>query len=200
MGWNSVLFDASQLPVEENQRQTIEVVAEARRYGAHVEGEIEGITRRRGRPRLRRGGGPAVARRLASIHPRDRRRRASRRPSATPTACMPARAGPSTTTASRDIVAASRRPDRTARRHWPARTSSSSDLIARGCAKVNISTALKIAYMQANREFLGARSRTRTIRRRSSATCHARCRGDGNSITSSMFGSQGQAWRAGARR
>ncbi|MCK6066017.1 MULTISPECIES: class II fructose-bisphosphate aldolase [Microbacterium] len=42
-GWNSVLFDASELPVEENQRQTIEVVAEARRFGAHVEGEIESI-------------------------------------------------------------------------------------------------------------------------------------------------------------
>lgn len=42
-GWNSVLFDASQLPVAENQRQTIEVVAEARRHGAHVEGEIEAI-------------------------------------------------------------------------------------------------------------------------------------------------------------
>jgi fructose-bisphosphate aldolase, class II len=44
IGWNSVLFDASVLPVEENQRQTIEVVREARRYGAHVEGEIEAIT------------------------------------------------------------------------------------------------------------------------------------------------------------
>ena len=43
-GWNSVLFDASNLPVAENQRQTIEVVAEARRYGAQVEGEIEAIT------------------------------------------------------------------------------------------------------------------------------------------------------------
>jgi ketose-bisphosphate aldolase len=43
-GWNSVLFDASRLPVEENQRQTIEVVAEARSYGANVEGEIESIT------------------------------------------------------------------------------------------------------------------------------------------------------------
>ncbi len=43
-GWNSVLFDASELPVEENQRQTIEVVAEARSYGAQVEGEIEAIT------------------------------------------------------------------------------------------------------------------------------------------------------------
>ena len=43
-GWNSVLFDASELPVEENLRQTIEVVAEAREYGAQVEGEIESIT------------------------------------------------------------------------------------------------------------------------------------------------------------
>jgi fructose-bisphosphate aldolase, class II len=43
-GWNSVLFDASNLPVAENQRQTIEVVAEARHHGAHVEGEIEAIT------------------------------------------------------------------------------------------------------------------------------------------------------------
>jgi fructose-bisphosphate aldolase class II len=43
-GWNSVLFDASYLPVEENTRQTIEVVAAARRYGAHVEAEIESIT------------------------------------------------------------------------------------------------------------------------------------------------------------
>jgi fructose-bisphosphate aldolase class II len=42
-GWNSVLFDGSGLPVEENQRQTREVVKEARRYGADVEGEIEGI-------------------------------------------------------------------------------------------------------------------------------------------------------------
>ena len=42
-GWNSVLFDASSLPVEENQRQTEEVVAEAKRHGADVEGEVEGI-------------------------------------------------------------------------------------------------------------------------------------------------------------
>ena len=30
------------------------------------------------------------------------------------------------------------------------------DLIARGCAKVNISTALKIAFVDAHREFLDA--------------------------------------------
>ena len=43
-GWNSVLFDASALPVAENQRQTVEVVREAREFGADVEGEIEAIT------------------------------------------------------------------------------------------------------------------------------------------------------------
>jgi fructose-bisphosphate aldolase class II len=43
-GWNSVLFDASNLDVAENTRQTVEVVAEARRHGADVEGEIESIT------------------------------------------------------------------------------------------------------------------------------------------------------------
>lgn len=42
-GWNSVLFDASALSVKENQRQCIEVVREAREYGANVEGEIEAI-------------------------------------------------------------------------------------------------------------------------------------------------------------
>lgn len=44
-GWNSVLFDGSKLSVEENKRQTLEVVAEARTYGALVEGEIEGFKR-----------------------------------------------------------------------------------------------------------------------------------------------------------
>lgn len=43
-GWNSVLFDASHLPVEENTRQTVEVVEQAREFGAQVEGEIESIT------------------------------------------------------------------------------------------------------------------------------------------------------------
>lgn len=42
-GWTSVLFDAHELDVAENLRQTIEVVAEARAVGASVEGEIEGI-------------------------------------------------------------------------------------------------------------------------------------------------------------
>ena len=36
-----------------------------------------------------------------------------------------------------------------------------SDLIARGCAKVNISTALKIAFMQSGYDFMtGTRARS----------------------------------------
>jgi len=42
-GWNSVLFDAHELDVADNLEQTTAVVAEAHGHGAHVEGEIEGI-------------------------------------------------------------------------------------------------------------------------------------------------------------
>src|SRR5512133_440391 len=38
-GWNSGLFDAHELDVAESLRETAEVVAEARLYGANVEGE-----------------------------------------------------------------------------------------------------------------------------------------------------------------
>ncbi len=44
-GWNSVLFDGSNLSVEENREQCAEVVAEAEPFGALVEGEIEGFKR-----------------------------------------------------------------------------------------------------------------------------------------------------------
>ncbi len=42
-GWNSVLFDASKLSYEDNLRQTKEVVAMARHSGAAVEGELEAV-------------------------------------------------------------------------------------------------------------------------------------------------------------
>jgi fructose-bisphosphate aldolase class II len=42
-GWNSVLFDASNLSYAENLRQTKEVVKMARAYGAAVEGELEAV-------------------------------------------------------------------------------------------------------------------------------------------------------------
>jgi ketose-bisphosphate aldolase len=156
-GWNSVLFDASSLPVAENQRQTVEVVAEARSYGAHVEGEIEAITgvedgigsdeesRRQSLPValefIRVTGVDVFAPSIGNAHgvyraaPRLDAQRVS------------------------DIVAA--QPIPIALHGGTGMTDAQfTDLIARGCAKVNISTALKVTYMQANLDFLrGAQER-----------------------------------------
>ena len=74
-GWNSVLFDASSLPVEENQRQTVEVVAEARSLRRERRRRDRGHHRRGGRHRLRRGGAAAVAAGGAGFHQDDRGRR-----------------------------------------------------------------------------------------------------------------------------
>ncbi len=156
-GWNSVLFDASALPVEENMRQTVEVVAEARSYGAHVEGEIEAITgvedgigsdeeaRRQSLPValefIRTTGVDVFAPAIGNAHgvyraePKLDAQRVS------------------------DIVAAE--PIPIALHGGTGMTDAQfTDLIARGCAKVNISTALKVTYMQANLAFLrGAQER-----------------------------------------
>ena len=150
-GWNSVLFDASALPVEENKRQTIEVVAEARSYGASVEGEIESITgvedgvgsdaesQRQSLPValdfIRATGVDVFAPAIGNAHgvyrtePRLDAQRVS------------------------DIVAA--QPVPIALHGGTGMTDAQfTDLIARGCAKVNISTALKVRYMRANLAFL----------------------------------------------
>jgi ketose-bisphosphate aldolase len=150
-GWNSVLFDASSLPVEENTRQTIEVVAQARAYGAHVEGEIESITgveddigsdQEAERQTLdvalgfiRATGVDVFAPAIGNAHgvyraePKLDADRVS------------------------DIVKAE--PIPIALHGGTGLTDAQfSDLIARGCAKVNISTALKVTFMNANLEFL----------------------------------------------
>lgn len=44
LGFNSVMFDGSRLPLEENIAQTKKVVALARQYGACVEAELGGIS------------------------------------------------------------------------------------------------------------------------------------------------------------
>jgi fructose-bisphosphate aldolase class II len=150
-GWNSVLFDASALPVQENQRQTIEVVAEARSYGAHVEGEIESITgveddigsdeeaRRQSLPValefIRATGVDVFAPAIGNAHGvyRSEPKLDAQRIS--------------------DIVAA--QPIPIALHGGTGMTDAQfTDLIARGCAKVNISTALKVTYMQANLAYL----------------------------------------------
>jgi ketose-bisphosphate aldolase len=150
-GWNSVLFDGSTLPVKENQRQTVEVVAEARSYGANVEGEIEAITgveddigsdeeaKRESLPValefIRATGIDVFAPAIGNAHgvyhtePQLDAQRVS------------------------DIVAA--QPIPIALHGGTGMTDAQfTDLIARGCAKVNISTALKVTYMKANLAFL----------------------------------------------
>jgi ketose-bisphosphate aldolase len=150
-GWNSVLFDASRLSVEDNTAQTIEVVAEARSYGAHVEGEIESITgvedgigsdEESQRQTLdvalafiRTTGVDVFAPAIGNAH-------------------GVYRAEP-TLDADRvsDIVAAE--PVPIALHGGTGLTDAQfADLISRGCAKVNISTALKVAYMKSNLAFL----------------------------------------------
>jgi len=150
-GWNSVLFDAHALPVAENKRQTIEVVAEARRYGAGVEGEIEGIqgveddlgsdkesTRQSLEVALdfiRSTGVDCFAPAIGNAHgvyksePKLDAQRVS------------------------DIVDVIPVPIAL---HGGTGMSNQQfrDLISRGCAKVNISTAVKITFMKANLSFL----------------------------------------------
>jgi fructose-bisphosphate aldolase class II len=150
-GWNSVLFDASRQPVEENLRQVIEVVAQAREVGAHVEGEIEAITgvedgigsdEVAGRQSLEvaldfieRSGVDVFAPSIGNAHG--------------------VYAAEPTLDSQRvsDLVDATGIP--VALHGGTGMTDAQfADLIARGCAKVNISTGLKVAFMKANLEFL----------------------------------------------
>jgi fructose-bisphosphate aldolase class II len=146
-----VLFDASALPVEENKRQTEQVVIEARKHGAHVEGEIEGIkgveddvgsdeesetqSLAVALDFIRSTGIDCFAPAIGNAHgmyaaePKLDAQRVS------------------------DIVEAE--PIPIALHGGSGMTDAQfSDLIARGCAKVNISTALKRSFMQSNLAFL----------------------------------------------
>jgi fructose-bisphosphate aldolase class II len=149
-GWNSVLFDGSKLSVEDNKRQCIEVVAEAKRYGALVEGEIEGFKRvedmaddeRVNEQSLESAvdfvkatGVDVFAPAIGNAHgmykatPKLDNQRVS------------------------DIVAATGVP--VALHGGTGMTADQfSDLIGRGCAKVNISTALKIRFMQSGYDYM----------------------------------------------
>ena len=188
-GWNSVLFDASKLSVEENRRQCIEVVAEAKRYGAAVEGEIEGI----------KGveddigsdaAGPIQSLEVALVFIRS-----------TGIDCFAPAIGNAhgayrttpTLDSQRvsDIVAAEAIP--IALHGGTGMTPEQfSDLIARGCAKVNISTALKIRFMQSGYDHMTAHPgeydppalfRAQRAAVIEMAKDHIR-----------MFGSEGRAW------
>lgn len=191
LGWNSVLFDASQLPVEENLRQTIEVVAEARRYGAHVEGEIEAITG------VEDGhGSDEVGARQSLEVSLDFIRRTG------VDVFAPSIGNAHGVYRSEPVLDFQRVSDIVASEPVPIALHGGSgmtdaqfqDLIARGCAKVNISTALKMLFMKSSLENLRqAEASTEwdppTVFRAVSA--------DVRTLTADLaakFGSAGKAW------
>lgn len=150
-GWNSVLFDASSLPVEENQRQTIEVVAEARQYGAQVEGEIEAIT------------GVEDDHGSDDVAPQQSLDTALSFIDATGIDVFaPSIGNAHGSYRAAPVLDVGRVTEIVEARNIPIALHGGSglsaeqfaDLIARGCAKVNISTALKETYMQSSLSFL----------------------------------------------
>jgi fructose-bisphosphate aldolase class II len=189
-GWNSVLFDASELPVEENQAQTIEVVKEARRYGADVEGEIEAITG------------------VEDGHGSDEE--AARQSLETSVAFIDATGvdvfAPSIGNAHGSYKVApkldfTRVSDLVEARAIPIALHGGSglsdeqfqDLISRGCAKVNISTALKELYMKSSLEFLNQAQQNNTW---NPPSLFSKVREDVVSMTvglAEVFGSAGKA-------
>lgn len=149
-GWNSVMFDGSKLTVEENTAQTRQVVEEARRYGALVEGEIEGFKR----VEEMADGEVAEVQSLETAVEFITATGVDVFAPAIGNAHGMYRAAP-TLDAQRvtDIVEATGIP--VALHGGTGMTPEQfSDLIARGCAKVNISTALKIRFMQAGYDYM----------------------------------------------
>jgi ketose-bisphosphate aldolase len=152
-GWNSVLFDGSALDVAENTRQTIEVVAEAEARGAQVEGEIESVLG------VEDGVGSDVA---GVVHPAEV---SAQFIEETGVYCFAPAIGTAHGLYKR---APELRPERVTEvvelhpipmvLHGGTGLSEQqfNDLISRGCAKVNISTALKIAFVDSHREYLDA--------------------------------------------
>ncbi|MGW7424646.1 class II fructose-bisphosphate aldolase [Streptomyces sp. NPDC054813] len=150
-GWNSVLFDASKLPVEENMRQTVEVVAEARTFGAAVEGEIESITG------VEDGVGSDTAAEQQDLAVALEFLRTTQ-----VDVFAPAIGNAHGSYKQAPVLDAQRVSDIVAAYPVPIALHGGSglsdeqfrDLISRGCAKVNISTALKETYMKSNLAFL----------------------------------------------
>ena len=187
-GWSSVLFDASKLSVEENQRQCIEVVAEARRYGALVEGEIEGFKR----TEEMTGDEAEHVQTLETVVEFVKATGVDVFAPAIGNAHGTYKAAPHLD-AQRvtDIVEATGIP---VALHGGTGMSPEqfTDLIARGCAKVNISTALKIAFMSSGHDFMTenpgnydppSQMKVQRAAVKAMAEDHIR-----------MFGSAGKAW------
>jgi fructose-bisphosphate aldolase class II len=152
-GWNSVLFDGSELDVAENTRQTVEVVAEANEHGAQVEGEIESVLG------VEDGVGSDEAGEIHPVEVSGEFIEATGIYSFAPaigTAHGLYKAEPHLMP-ERVTEIVERHPIPQVLHGGTGLTEAQfTDLIARGCAKVNISTALKIAFVDAHREYLEA--------------------------------------------
>jgi len=191
LGWNSVLFDASELPVEENLRQTIEVVAEARRFGAHVEGEIEAITG------VEDGhGSDDEAKRQSLEVSLDFIRRSG------VDVFAPSIGNAHGVYRSTPVLDFQRVSDLVAAEPIPIALHGGSgmtddqfrDLISRGCAKVNISTALKELFMKSSLENL---RKAEAAEKWDPPTLFTAVGSDVTRMTADLartFGSAGQAW------
>lgn len=191
LGWNSVLFDASELPVEENLRQTIEVVAEARRFGAHVEGEIEAITG------VEDGhGSDDEAKRQSLEVSLDFIRRSG------VDVFAPSIGNAHGVYRSTPVLDFQRVSDLVTAEPIPIALHGGSgmtddqfrDLISRGCAKVNISTALKELFMKSSLENL---RKAEAAEKWDPPTLFAAVGSDVTRMTADLartFGSAGQAW------
>ena len=152
-GWNSVLFDGSELDVAENTQQTVEVVAEADGYGAQVEGEIESVVGVEDGIGTEEGG---------EVHPVEV---SSEFIAATGVYSFAPAIGTAhglyksepRLTPERVTEIVEQHPIPMVLHGGTGLTEAQfTDLISRGCAKVNISTALKIAFVDSHREYLEA--------------------------------------------
>ena len=191
-GWNSVLFDGSHLDVEDNTRQTREVVEEAEGYGVQVEGEIESVT----------GVEDDVGSdEEAFIHPIEVSVNFIEETGIYSFA--PAVGTAHGMYASEPDLKPKRVTEIVEKKPVPMvlhggtglDESQFKDLISRGCAKVNISTAIKISFMEATREFLDENpgkhdppSLFNHVRQKVKETAAQHMR---------MFGSVGKSWTKG---
>ncbi len=153
-GWNSVLFDASKLSYEDNLRQTKDVVKMARSVGAAVEGELEAVKGVEDDVGSDEEGG--LVRLDKCVEFLEQTGIDSFAP-AIGTAHGLYKSAPKINFARvREIVHAHPTPI-----VLHGGTGLTDDvfkrLIAEGCAKVNISTMLKIKYCDANRAYLDAK-------------------------------------------
>lgn len=148
-GWNSVLFDGSALNVRENTAQTAAVVSEAHAAGVDVEGELEVIRR------VEEGPGDADQNYSVDV--------AVSFIEATGVDCFAPAIGNAhglyqsepSLDAERVTAIVEKAPIPIALHGGTGMSQAQfDDLISRGCAKVNISTALKIAFVDAHKDYL----------------------------------------------